>query len=107
MFGENGNKNKSDAKRASRILECLSSPVRLLIVCSLIDGAKNVSAFSSKIGTTKGNISQHLRILEDNGILESEKRGNMVFYSIKNRKVINLIKEIKKICSEEKLASIK
>lgn len=103
MFGENGEKDQSDAKRASRILECLSSPIRLLIVCSLIDGAKNVSAFTSKIGTTKGNISQHLRILEDNGILESEKKGNKVFYSIKNKKIIKLIKEIKKICQKEKL----
>lgn len=105
MFGEN--KNNNNAKRASRILECLSSPVRLLIICSLIDGQKNVGEFSSKIGTTKGNISQHLRILEDNGILESVKKGNKVFYSIKNRKIIKLIKEIKKICSEEKLSSAK
>ncbi len=107
MFGENGNQNYSEAKRASRILECLSSPVRLLIVCSLIDGEKNVSEFSPKIGTTKGNISQHLRILEDNGILEGEKRGNKVFYSIKNKKIIKLIREIKKICSEKNSSSAK
>jgi ArsR family transcriptional regulator len=52
-------------------------------------------------GTTMGNISQHLRILEDNGILTSNKDGNKVFYSIKNRKIIKLIKGIKELCKEQ------
>ncbi len=100
MFGDDNISKLDDAKRVAKILDALSSPVRLLIVCSLIDGEKNVSELIEEIGTTMGNISQHLRILENNSILESRKEGNKVFYSIRNNKIVKFIKEIKQLCEE-------
>lgn len=88
----------NDAKQVARILNCLASPARLMIICSLIDGEKNVTQFAEILGTTMGNISQHLRMLESNGIIEGRREGNKVYYRIISRDVVRLIKEIKKIC---------
>ncbi|MGC8926726.1 MAG: ArsR/SmtB family transcription factor [Myxococcota bacterium] len=101
MFGDSGLDEIEDAKRVAKIINALSSPIRLLIVCKLIDGEKSVGELVEMTGTTMGNISQHLRILEDNGILISNKDGNKVFYSIKNRRIIKLIKGIKELCKEQ------
>lgn len=85
------------AKKISKILDSLSSPTRLLITCMLIEGEKNVSEILEKTGTTKGNISQHLRILSGNGILDNRREGNKIFYSIKDRKVIEVVSNLKKL----------
>ncbi len=90
-----------NADYITKLLECLSFPVRLMIICSLVEGEKNVGNFSAKIPTTKGNISQHLKILEKNNILKRRRAGNKIFYSISNKKIVKLIKEIKKICKEK------
>lgn len=102
-----GKKFINDAENASKILECLSSPIRLMIICSLIEGEKNFGSLTSTIDTTKGNVSQHLTVLKKNGILQSRKVGNKVYYSIKNKKIVRLIREIKKICNEEKTTNKK
>lgn len=102
MVEKKEKENFVEVKTVSKFLECFSSPVRLMIICSLIDGEKNVKSFSSNIKTTKGNVSQHLKILETNGILQSRKEGNKVFYSIKNKKVIKFVKKIKKLCCNMK-----
>ncbi len=90
-------KNFEEAKKVSEIFDCLSSTIRLLIVCSLIDGEKSVGEIVDITGTTKGNISQHLRILEDNDIITGKKDGNRIFYSIKDKRIKELIKRVKKL----------
>lgn len=88
---------RKQAQNVSNVFSCFSSRTRLLIVCFLIDGKKNVSEVIKHIGTTKGNISQHLKLLEDKGIVESEKIGNKVFYRIKDKRVEKLISYVKKL----------
>jgi len=90
-------KNFEEAKRVSEIFDCLSSTIRLLIVCSLIDGEKSVGEIIDVTGTTKGNISQHLRILTDNDIITGRKEGNKIFYSIKDKRIKELITKVKKL----------
>ncbi|MEF3280592.1 MAG: metalloregulator ArsR/SmtB family transcription factor [Elusimicrobiota bacterium] len=85
------------AKKISRILDCISSPIRLMILCMLIEGEKNVSEILEKIGTTKGNMSQHLRILTENALLDNRREGNKVFYFIKDKKITRILSEIKNL----------
>ncbi len=85
------------AKEVSKVLNCLSSPTRLMIVCILIDGEKNGSEILEKIGTTKGNISQHLGVLMENELLENRRDGNRIFYSIKDKRIIKIVSGIRKL----------
>ncbi|MCX7944454.1 MAG: metalloregulator ArsR/SmtB family transcription factor [Deltaproteobacteria bacterium] len=98
MFTYEKTKRLNEAKKIAKMLKALSSPIRLLIVCLLVDREKNVSELINEIGTTMGNISQHLRVLENSSILISRKDGNKVFYSIKHRSIIKFIEGIKQLC---------
>lgn len=99
-----GNKIFEKAKSISQVLYSLSSPTRLIITCMLIDGEKNVTEILEKIGTTKGNISQHLKILTLNGILENRREGNKIFYYIKDKRIINIVSNLKKLyCPDLKI----
>jgi len=74
-----------------------TSPVRLEILDILRDGEKSVSELVQLTGYFQANISQHLQIMKDKGILKLEKKGNFVYYSIVNPKVseaFGIMKEI-------------
>ncbi len=60
-----------DVDRASRSLKAMSHPLRLKILCTLGDQEVSVQEIVDQVGTSQSNISQHLAILRDKGILAS------------------------------------
>lgn len=70
-----------DAK--ATVLKALAHPTRLWIVEQLSDGEKCVCTFVEHIDADVSTVSQHLSVLKNAGIVESEKRGKNVFYSLK------------------------
>lgn len=84
--------NESDINLASRSLKAMAHPLRLKILCILgTSGEVSVQDIVDQVGSSQSNISQHLSILRDKGILNSRKEANKVFYSICDDKVVQLI----------------
>lgn len=91
-----------DIDRASRSLKAMSHPLRLKILCTL--GAQEVSVqdIVERVGTSQSNISQHLAILRDKGILSSRKDANRVFYKVVDSRTLQLISMMRNVfCSME------
>ena len=44
-----------------------------------------------QVGTSQSNISQHLAILRDKGILDSRKDANRVFYRVADARLLQLV----------------
>lgn len=89
-----------DIDRASRSLKAMSHPLRLKILCTL--GAQEVSVqdIVERVGTSQSNISQHLAILRDKGILSSRKDANRVFYKVVDSRTLQLISMMRNVfCS--------
>jgi ArsR family transcriptional regulator len=80
-----------DIERASRSLKAMSHPLRLKILCTL--GAQEVSVqdIVDQVGTSQSNISQHLAILRDKGILAARKDANRVYYRVSDGRTLRLI----------------
>ena len=68
-----------DVERAARSLKAMSHPLRLKILCTLGDREISVQDIVEHVGTSQSNISQHLAILRDKGILASRKDANRGF----------------------------
>jgi ArsR family transcriptional regulator len=81
----------SDIERASRSLKAMSHPLRLKILCTLGDQEISVQEIVDYVGTSQSNISQHLAILRDKGILASRKDANRVFYRVSDARTLQLI----------------
>ncbi len=88
------------AQDASEGLKALAHPTRLLAVCHIGDGEKSVGELESHLGTTQSNISQHLAKLRDKDILSTRKDGNLVFYRLKDLKVLDLITSLQALYCE-------
>jgi ArsR family transcriptional regulator len=91
-----------DIDRASRSLKAMSHPLRLKILCTLGDEEVSVQDIVDQVGTSQSNISQHLAILRDKGILTSRKDANRVFYRVSDSRTLRLICMMREVfCSSE------
>jgi len=81
----------TDIERASRSLKAMSHPLRLKILCTLGDQEVSVQEIVDQVGTSQSNISQHLAILRDKGILASRKDANRVYYRVSDARTLQLI----------------
>ena len=82
---------EEDIERASRSLKAMSHPLRLKILCTLGDQEISVQEIVENVGTSQSNISQHLAILRDKGILASRKHANRVYYRVGDARTLRLI----------------
>lgn len=87
----------TDIARAARCLKAMSHPLRLKILCTLGGKALSVQDIVEKVGTTQSNISQHLAILKDKGILGCNKDANRVYYFVDDERTLQLIKMMKEV----------
>ncbi len=80
-----------DIERASRSLKAMSHPLRLKILCTLGGQEISVQDIVENVGTSQSNISQHLAVLRDKGILASRKDANRVYYRVGDARTLRLI----------------
>lgn len=81
----------SNVEDASRSLKAISHPLRLKILCVLDNDEMSVQEILNTVGTTQSNVSQHLCLLKDKGIVRSRKEANRVFYSLDNETVKKIL----------------
>lgn len=92
----------ADIERASRSLKAMSHPLRLKILCTLGDQEVSVQDIVDHVGTSQSNISQHLAILRDKGILASRKDANRVYYRVGDSRTLRLIGMMREVfCSRQ------
>ena len=90
-----------DVERASRSLKAMSHPLRLKILCTLGDEEVSVQDIVEFVGTSQSNISQHLAILRDKGILASRKDANRVFYRVSDARTLKLIGMMREVFCQQ------
>lgn len=79
-----------------KIFKALGHPIRYKIVKFLYDGPKCVCKLNEDIDFSQANLSQHLKILKEAGILSSEKVGMNMHYRITNDEIRNIIDSVDK-----------
>jgi DNA-binding transcriptional ArsR family regulator len=68
----------------------LSEPFRLRLINLVRDREMSVTELTTALQTSQPNVSKHLKILSDSGIVRRAQRGNAVYYSIADRSIFTL-----------------
>lgn len=81
------------------ILKALAHPIRLGIVHTLAGcDAKCVCEIQEiQKDVSQSNLSQHLKILREAGIVTCEKVGGWVHYSLQNREIMDILKKLEEL----------
>jgi DNA-binding transcriptional ArsR family regulator len=74
----------------ARRFQVLGEPCRLRILHTLQGGAMTVGQIVERLDGNQPNISKHLQVLYDSGLVGRRRSGNSVFYSITDRAVFRL-----------------
>jgi len=67
----------------ARALKALAHPSRLAAVEALAKGPRCVCELQEVMGSDLSTVSRHLKTLADAGLLDSERRGQKIFYRLK------------------------
>ena len=81
-------------EKMAETLKAVAHPIRLQIVNILMNGERSVGELVKKLGTKQSLTSQQLSILKSRGVLRSRRNGNIVFYSVKNNGIKNIMTSI-------------
>ncbi|MBP2032040.1 ArsR family transcriptional regulator [Clostridium algifaecis] len=85
-------KNYTKYNDTAELLKVLSHPIRLCIVRGLIDKGKcNVSYMQNCLEIPQSTLSQHLQKLRMTGIIQGNRNGLEINYTVCNETVIKLI----------------
>jgi DNA-binding transcriptional ArsR family regulator len=82
---------EEDIQQASQAIKAIAHPLRLKILCVLGDQEISVQDIVEHVGTSQSNISQHLAILRDKGVLSTRKEANRVFYRVGDLRTLKLV----------------
>ena len=85
----------------AKLLKTMSHPIRLKILCLLQEKEMTVGDIHKEVQTTNANVSQHLSILRNQGIITFRKDANYIYNRISEGRVIELIKHMRDLfCSK-------
>src|SRR5512147_2769939 len=78
-------------RQASDAMQAMAHPLRLKILCLVGNQELSVLEIVEAVGTSQSNISQHLAVLRDQGVLSSRKEANKVFYKVEDPRILQMI----------------
>lgn len=82
---------KDTLEKVTEMLKAVAHPTRLQIVSLLMEGERSVGELVRKLGTKQSMTSQQLSILKNRRVLKSRRDGNVVFYSLAENGIKNII----------------
>ena len=95
-----GNELREHAETASRLLKTIGNPNRLMILCTLVQGESAVSELNERITMSQSNLSQHLSILRREGLVQTRRDAQTIFYSLQSDEVRSLMECLNEIYCE-------
>ncbi len=82
-----------------QVFQALSSMTRRKILAYLADTELTAGDIASRFEMSKPSVSQHLNLLETAGLVESDKRGQFVYYKIVPDNLVNTMNEfLQEVC---------
>ena len=88
---------RENALRASNFLKSLANINRLVILCALVEGEKNVSELEEILGVRQPTLSQQLARLRADKMVETRRESKQIYYKLCNDEaelVLDLIFEL-------------
>lgn len=85
----------SDVERLSGLFKLLAEPSRLRILCDLGLECRPVSSIVESTGLTQTNVSFHLRLLREAGLVRPERRGAFIYYCLPDQGLLFLLEDFR------------
>lgn len=93
---------RESADAAGQLLKTLANPDRLLLLCQLSQGERNVGELETLLGILQPTLSQQLAVLRREGLVDTRRDGKQVYYRISSPQALAIINTLYQLfCAEE------
>lgn len=85
----------------ARICHVLSSPRRLEVLYALRDGEVSAGDLARLLDTSQANVSQHLALMRQHGLVTGRKDGQTMYYRLVSREVLAACDAVRRVLLEQ------
>jgi DNA-binding transcriptional ArsR family regulator len=78
----------------ARRFRAMSEPMRIRLLDHLREGEATVAELTDSLGASQQNVSKHLTVLADAGIVARRKEGTRVYYRIVDESVLAICEQV-------------
>ena len=82
---------RANAASAGALLKALANPDRLLLLCQLSQGERNVTELEQLLGIQQPTLSQQLAVLRREGLVATRREGKQIYYRISSSEALAVI----------------
>ncbi|GAC1673982.1 MAG: hypothetical protein NVS9B2_23080 [Steroidobacteraceae bacterium] len=82
------------AMEAAMLMKLLAHPVRLMVLCRLLEREHSVSEIGHHCRLSASALSQHLALLRSKGVVQTRRQSQHIHYSIVNGPAVEIIKAL-------------
>ena len=94
LTGEEIGLLRDSASKACTLLKVLANEDRLLLLCQLTQGERNVGELEVLTGIRQPTLSQQLGVLRDEGVVNTRRMGKFIFYSLASFEVVSVMQTL-------------
>jgi DNA-binding transcriptional ArsR family regulator len=85
---------RDSASKACALLKALANEDRLLLLCQLTQGERNVGELEALSGIRQPTLSQQLGVLRDEGMVNTRRMGKYIYYSLASFEVVSVMQTL-------------
>ena len=85
----------------AHVCKGLADPKRLMIIDALRDGEVTVTDLVDALEIPQANVSQHLAVLRDKGLVTSRRDGQWAYYSLTSPKIVQAVDLLRAVMHEQ------
>jgi ArsR family transcriptional regulator len=84
----------------AHVCQALADPKRILILYALHECPRNVTELTELYGFTQPTVSRHLRFLRERSLVNTERAGNTITYSLADTRVIQALDLMREVMAD-------
>lgn len=85
---------RASAGRACALLKAMANEDRLLLLCMLAEGERNVGELQAATGIVQPSLSQQLGVLREEGLVQTRREGKFIYYALASTEVLRLMRAL-------------
>ena len=94
--------NRAAAAQACTLLKALANEDRLLILCQLVQGEKNVGELEQSLAIRQPTLSQQLTVLREEKLVHTERKGKYIYYRLASQEALHIMQTLYQLYCADK-----
>ena len=84
----------------AQVCQALADPTRIMLIYTLAEGDKSVGELAEELKLSQPNVSRHLKVLRERGMVNATRDGANVIYSLADKRVIKALDLMREVLGD-------